>query len=337
MVYTVWTPPLNLSIWYTYYDESGWHAPQSLDTVHNAFFPTIAVDPAGTVHVVYSWHSTELDRTLMYVRGTPGEPSTPTASRAPLAEEAGRVLHHDGELHSLVTASVSDRSLRAFEVGTLAQISAAAVPAEHAGEEVRGARAIRRWRHEHRAQPGNAATSRSCSSSGCSSRSPTNPLPSMSHWQRSTNANWSGTDWWSAHPPGEQVAARRAAARRAAGAASVAATPPSWPGPSTIAQAEQALAPEEISSRICSSRRNAISLCTNCGASWRVQQVGPSRAARSVPGEVGTEQRLLAGRNRRRMPPAAGGSARRAAPRAVERHPRECRRASRWCLQGGST
>jgi hypothetical protein len=74
MVYTVWAPPLNFSIWYTYYDEAGWHAPQNLDTVHSAFFPLIAVDPAGTVHVVYSWYKTSNDRTTMYVRGTPGEP-----------------------------------------------------------------------------------------------------------------------------------------------------------------------------------------------------------------------------------------------------------------------
>jgi hypothetical protein len=74
MVYTLWTPPLNFSIWYTYYDEDGWHAPQNLDSVHSAFFPLIAVDPAGTVHVVYSWYKTSNDRTTMYVRGTPGEP-----------------------------------------------------------------------------------------------------------------------------------------------------------------------------------------------------------------------------------------------------------------------
>ncbi len=73
MVYTMWTLPFLLSVWYTYYDDSGWHAPQNLDTLHNAIYPQIAVDPAGTVHVVYSWYSTELDRTLMYVRGTPRE------------------------------------------------------------------------------------------------------------------------------------------------------------------------------------------------------------------------------------------------------------------------
>lgn len=77
LAYAVYTPPFNHSVWYTYYEETGWHSPQNLDTQHtNSFFtfPLIAVDPAGTVHVVYSWAVTEQARTMMYVRGTPGEP-----------------------------------------------------------------------------------------------------------------------------------------------------------------------------------------------------------------------------------------------------------------------
>ncbi len=74
MVYTVWTPPLLLSVCYTYYDETSWSTPQNLDPLHNAILPQIAVGPTGTVHVVYTWYAAELDHTLMYVRGTPGEP-----------------------------------------------------------------------------------------------------------------------------------------------------------------------------------------------------------------------------------------------------------------------
>jgi hypothetical protein len=77
MAFVSWTPSVDFSVCYTYHDESGWHEPRDLDTVHtNSFwtFPLIAVDPAGTVHVVYAWTQTELDRTMMYVRGTPGEP-----------------------------------------------------------------------------------------------------------------------------------------------------------------------------------------------------------------------------------------------------------------------
>ena len=40
----------------------------------SSIIPQIAVDPAGTVHVVYTWWAGEGSTTLMYVRGTPGEP-----------------------------------------------------------------------------------------------------------------------------------------------------------------------------------------------------------------------------------------------------------------------
>ena len=49
---------------------------QSVDTTYtNSFwtFPLLAVDPAGEVHVVYSWTQGELDRTMVHVRGTPRE------------------------------------------------------------------------------------------------------------------------------------------------------------------------------------------------------------------------------------------------------------------------
>jgi hypothetical protein len=77
MAYSTWNSPANWSVWYSYLEDGGWHAPQNLDTQHtNSFwtFPLIAVDPTGTVHVVYAWTQTELDRTMMYVRGTPAEP-----------------------------------------------------------------------------------------------------------------------------------------------------------------------------------------------------------------------------------------------------------------------
>jgi hypothetical protein len=75
MAYTVYTPPYDFSIWYTYYEESKWHAPQRIDTVNtNVVYPLIAVDPTGIVHVTYSWWKAELTRIMMYVRGTPAEP-----------------------------------------------------------------------------------------------------------------------------------------------------------------------------------------------------------------------------------------------------------------------
>jgi hypothetical protein len=37
-------------------------------------YPLIAVDPEGIVHIVFAWAQTELDRTMMYVRGMPKEP-----------------------------------------------------------------------------------------------------------------------------------------------------------------------------------------------------------------------------------------------------------------------
>lgn len=77
LAYTVYKPPGNFFFWYAYWDEAGWQPmSESLDTVNtNSFwtFPLIKVDPAGTVHVVYSWAESELDRTSMYIRGTPAE------------------------------------------------------------------------------------------------------------------------------------------------------------------------------------------------------------------------------------------------------------------------
>lgn len=77
IAYTVYNPPANFFIWYAYYDEAGWQiSEQSLDTINtNSFwtFPLLAVDPGGTVYIVYSWTETELDRTSMYIRGTPEE------------------------------------------------------------------------------------------------------------------------------------------------------------------------------------------------------------------------------------------------------------------------
>lgn len=78
MAYTLYTPPYDFSIWYTYYEEAGWHAPRKIDAVNtNVVFPFIAVDPSGIAHVTYSWWKTELVRIMMYVRGTPGEPQDP--------------------------------------------------------------------------------------------------------------------------------------------------------------------------------------------------------------------------------------------------------------------
>lgn len=62
------------SVWYSYYEETAWHPPQKLDALHPSLAPQIAVDPAGTVHVVYTWWAAEHLTTLMYVRGTPREP-----------------------------------------------------------------------------------------------------------------------------------------------------------------------------------------------------------------------------------------------------------------------
>jgi len=78
MAYTMYTPPASFAIWYAFYDEAeGWQiSPESVDTAHtNSFwtFPLLAVDPEGIVHIVYAWTQTELDRTMMYVRGIPEE------------------------------------------------------------------------------------------------------------------------------------------------------------------------------------------------------------------------------------------------------------------------
>jgi hypothetical protein len=70
--------PLGFYIHYGYYDEiEGWHiTEESVDTVYtNSFwtFPLIEVDPEGEAHIVYSWTQSELDRTMMHVRGEPSE------------------------------------------------------------------------------------------------------------------------------------------------------------------------------------------------------------------------------------------------------------------------
>jgi hypothetical protein len=78
MAFTMWKPLLTFYLWYAYLDEAGWHVSDtSIDTVNaNSFwtFPVIAVDPTGVVHIAYSWTQSELDRSMMYVRGTPNEP-----------------------------------------------------------------------------------------------------------------------------------------------------------------------------------------------------------------------------------------------------------------------
>jgi hypothetical protein len=79
LAFTRVTDPLGFFIHYAYYDETeGWRvSPESVDTVHtNSFWtsPLLAVDPDGEVHIVYSWTQNELNRTMVHVRGTPGEP-----------------------------------------------------------------------------------------------------------------------------------------------------------------------------------------------------------------------------------------------------------------------
>lgn len=77
MAFTMWKPLVTFYHWYAYLDEAGWHlSDTSIDTVNaNSFwtFPVIAVDPTGVVHIAYSWTQSELDRSMMYVRGTPSE------------------------------------------------------------------------------------------------------------------------------------------------------------------------------------------------------------------------------------------------------------------------
>jgi hypothetical protein len=74
MVYTALTLPSLFSVQYTYYEETDWHPPKNLDALHSSINPQIAVDPTGTHHVVYTWWVVESETTMMYVRGTPGEP-----------------------------------------------------------------------------------------------------------------------------------------------------------------------------------------------------------------------------------------------------------------------
>jgi hypothetical protein len=77
LVYSLLKDGLNFYIWYAYFDKGGWQvAEESIDTVNtNSFWTSamIAADAKGDVHIVYSWAVNELDRTLMYVRGSPGE------------------------------------------------------------------------------------------------------------------------------------------------------------------------------------------------------------------------------------------------------------------------
>jgi hypothetical protein len=78
LVYSLLKAGLNFYIWYAYYDKGGWHvAEESIDTENtNSFWTSamIVADEGGDVHIVYSWAVNELDRTLMYVRGSPAEP-----------------------------------------------------------------------------------------------------------------------------------------------------------------------------------------------------------------------------------------------------------------------
>ncbi|MCF7915803.1 MAG: hypothetical protein K9L66_11600 [Spirochaetaceae bacterium] len=78
LAYTRVTSPLGFFIHYAYYDEvDGWQiSDKSVDTTYtNSFwtFPLLAVGPQGEVHLVYSWTQSELDRTMVYVRGIPRE------------------------------------------------------------------------------------------------------------------------------------------------------------------------------------------------------------------------------------------------------------------------
>lgn len=78
LVYSLLKDGLNFYIWYAYFDKGSWHAAkESIDTVNtNSFWTSamIGADGGGNVHIVYSWAVNELDRTLMYVRGSPTEP-----------------------------------------------------------------------------------------------------------------------------------------------------------------------------------------------------------------------------------------------------------------------
>ncbi|MBA7648613.1 hypothetical protein ES703_56401 [subsurface metagenome] len=75
LAYTVFEPPLNFFLWYAYYDEGGWSISSStLDAQHNALLPSMVADSKGNIYIIYSWYETELDRTLMYIKGTPEKP-----------------------------------------------------------------------------------------------------------------------------------------------------------------------------------------------------------------------------------------------------------------------
>ena len=77
LAYCVYQPPFNGYVWYAYFDESGWQvADRSVDNVYSITgitMPLIAVDPQGAAHIVYSWTVSELNRTMIYIQGTPAE------------------------------------------------------------------------------------------------------------------------------------------------------------------------------------------------------------------------------------------------------------------------
>ena len=74
VAYTLYEPPLNTYIWYAYFDENTWNvASQTLDAAHMGIMPSMVADSSGNLHIVYSWYASELDRTTMYIKGTPEE------------------------------------------------------------------------------------------------------------------------------------------------------------------------------------------------------------------------------------------------------------------------
>jgi hypothetical protein len=57
-----------------YFDGGAFHVgAQPLDATQNGAMPSIAVDPVGTAHVVFSWTITSNDRDLRYCVGSPAE------------------------------------------------------------------------------------------------------------------------------------------------------------------------------------------------------------------------------------------------------------------------
>lgn len=75
MAYTEMTPLLTTSIRYCCFDAGSWQTmTDSLDPSRNAFYPSIAADDAGAVHILYSDYMSELDRELYYLKGSPEKP-----------------------------------------------------------------------------------------------------------------------------------------------------------------------------------------------------------------------------------------------------------------------